>query len=127
MLKSAQKKGIEEAASVFLSWWVSAETQAEYARELEATLGVAARYHPANKIAFESLGWNTTEAEILKSQWSKVTVMNEIPGNYALKRDLTSAFRAVMSGKNTARRSLTIYNKTINDEIARKRREFGLE
>lgn len=127
MLKSAQKKGIEEAASVFLSWWVSAETQAEYARELEATLGVAARYHPANKIAFESLGWNTNEAKILKSQWSKVTVMNEIPGNYALKRDLTSAFRAVMSGKNTARRSLTIYNKTINDEIARKRREFGLE
>ena len=127
MLKTAQKKGIEEAASVFLSWWVSAETQAEYARELEATLGVAARYHPANAKAFESLGWSTTEAAILKSQWSKVTVMNEIPGNYALKRDLTSAFRAVMSGKNTARRSLTIYNKGINDEITRKRKEFGLE
>ncbi len=127
MLKSAQKKGIEEAASTFLSWWVDSETQAEYARELEATLGVAARYAPANKLAFETLGWTAEESAVIKSQWKSVTVMNEIPGNYVLKRSLTSAFRAVIAGKNSARRSLTIYNKDINDEIKRKRKEFGLE
>ena len=127
MLKSARTKGIEEAASTFLSWWVDSETQAEYARELEATLGVAARYAPANKIAFDTLGWTAEESAIIKDQWKSVTVMNEIPGNYVLKRSLTSAFRAVISGKNSARRSLTIYNKDINDEIARKRKEFGLE
>ncbi len=53
--------------------------------------------------------------------------MNEVPGNYLLKRSITSAFRSVMSGKNAARRALTIYNKDINDEIARKRQEFGLD
>ncbi len=127
MLKSAQTKGIEDAASTFLSWWVSADTQAEYARELEATLGVAARYTPANIKAFDALGWTDGEAAIIKEQWDSVTVMNEVPGNYLLKRSLTSAFRSVMSGKNAARRALTIYNKDINDEIARKRKEFGLE
>ncbi len=127
LLKSARAKGVEEAASVFLSWWVSAETQAEYARELEATLGVAARYHPANKVAFEALGWTADEASVITKQWESVTVMPEIPGNYLLKRSITSAFRSVMSGKNSPRRALTIYNTDINDEIMRKRVEFGIE
>lgn len=127
MLKSARTKGVEEAASVFLSWWVSADTQAEYARELEATLGVAARYNPANKVAFEALGWTADEAEVITTQWDSVTVMPEIPGNYLLKRAITSAFRSVMAGKNSPRRALTIYNTDINDEIMRKRVEFGIE
>ena len=127
MLKSSQTKGLEDEASTFLSWWVSAETQAEYARELEATLGVAARYHPANIKAFDTLGWTNEEAAILKSQWDNVTVMNEIPGNYVLKRSITSAFRKVIAGNSDTRRALTIYNKDINDEITRKRKEFGLE
>ncbi len=127
MLKSAQEKGIEEAASIFLKWWASHEVQAEYARELEATLGVAARYAPANKIAFDTLGWTDAEADIIRTQRAEVTVMNEIPGNYILKRSLTSAFRSVINGENTARRALTIYNVDINDEIKRKRTEFGLE
>ena len=127
MLKSAQEKGIEEAASIFLKWWASHETQSEYARELEATLGVAARYAPANKITFDTLGWTDAEAEIIRTQRAEVTVMNEIPGNYILKRSLTSAFRSVINGENTARRALTIYNVDINDEIKRKRIEFGLE
>ena len=127
MLKSARTKGIEEAASVFLSWGVRAETQAEYARELEATLGVAARYTPANKKAFAALGWTAAEAAVIKEQWDAVTVMPEIPGNYLLKRSITSAFRSVMAGKNRPRRALTIYNTSINDEIMRKRVEFGIE
>lgn len=127
LLRTAKEHYVDEVASLFLQWWVSADTQAEYARELEATLGVAARYNPANVEAFDSLGWTSDEAAILKGQWDKVIVMNEIPGNYVLKRSLTSAFRTVISGKNAARRSLTIYNKSINDEIKRKRTEFGLE
>lgn len=127
LLKAAEKKGITEAASIFLSWWASADTQAAYARELEATLGIAARYHPANKEAFKSLAWTDEEAAVITEQWKSVTVMNEIPGNYVLKRSITSAFRNVISGKNTARRALTIYNTDINDEITRKRKEFGLE
>ncbi len=127
LLKAAEKKGITEAASIFLSWWASAETQAAYARELEATLGVAARYHPANMEAFKSLAWTDEEAAVITKQWESVTVMNEIPGNYVLKRSLTSAFRNVIADKNSARRALTIYNTAINDEITRKRKEFGLE
>ena len=127
MLKSAQKKGIEEEASVFLKWWVSSETQSAFARELEATLGIAARYDPANINTFETIGWTADEAEVIKSQWKSVTALNQIPGNYVVSRSLTSAFRSVVSGENKARRALTIYNKDMNDEITRKRIEFGLE
>lgn len=127
MLKSAVKKGIDKEAFEFMKWWASGDTQTKYGRELEATMGVAGRYTPANKKALNNLGWSTKEKEILNKSLEEVVLVEQVPGNYLLQRSLTTAFRSAVTGKSRAKRALTIANKEINDELARKRQEFNLD
>ncbi len=126
MLKSALNKGIDKEAFEFMKWWVSAEVQTAYAKDLEATMGIAARYTPANVVAINNLGWSSSELAILNESLKFVYFEPQIPGNYLLQRSLTTAFRSAVNGKNRARRALTIANKEINDELERKREEFNL-
>jgi ABC-type glycerol-3-phosphate transport system substrate-binding protein len=127
MLKSAIKKGVDKEAFEFMKWWVSADTQTEYGKELEATMGIAGRYTPANKVALNNLGWSNAEKRVLNELLNDVVLVEQVPGNYLLPRSLTTAFRSSVTGENRARRALTIANKEINDELARKREEFNLD
>ena len=117
----------KEQAWEFVKWWTGAEAQAAYGTELEATLGVAARYDTANKEAFQSIGWTKGESDTLKAQWEQVTDIPQIPGNYFISRCLTNAFRSVVDSEENPVRALNIYNKDMNAEIARKRAEFNLD
>lgn len=126
VLKAAEKRGVADQAVQFVKWWTGADMQARFGQEIEATLGIGARYTPANREAFQKLGWSRTEAEIISAQWEWTVNPAQIPGNYTVSRSLTSAFRSAVNGKNSARRSLAIYNKDINSEISRKREEFHL-
>lgn len=127
VLKAAEKKGVVNEAVDFIKWWVSAETQARYANLLESTMGLLGRYTPANRKAFDQMNWSFSDAALIKSQWSSVTLIPEIPGGYYVNRSLTSALRSVISNKNSARRELSLFNRDINNEITRKRKEFGLD
>ena len=125
MLKSAEKKGIENEAWEFISWWVSGETQGYYANMLESVMGVLGRYTPANHKAFSQMRWTSDEAALIEEQWKSVVLIPEIPGGYYVNRSLTSALRNVISKHNSPRRELALYNRDINNEIIRKRNEFG--
>lgn len=127
MMNSAVNKGLGQQALDFMKWWAGAETQARYARELEAVMGVAARYAPANIQAFEQMNWTEKEMQVLRNQWSQVINIPEIPGNYVVPRALTNAFRKAYNETGSVQRQLDIYNKTINDEILWKRKEFHLD
>lgn len=126
MLKSAVKKGIEQEAWSFISWWAGAEAQSYYANMLESTMGILGRYSPANRTAFKSMRWTHAESELIMSQWDSVICIPEIPGNYSIDRSITSALRASINDEGAPRRELALYNKDINNEITRKRKEFGL-
>lgn len=127
VLKTAEKHGVADEAVRFVKWWTSADMQARFGQEIEATLGIGARYTPANTEAFKKLGWSRSEAQIIGAQWEWTVNPPQIPGNYTVNRSLTSAFRSAVNGKNSERRSLAIYNKDINSEISRKRDEFHLD
>lgn len=118
---------VKEQAWEFIKWWTDSPAQGAYGSELEASLGVAARYDTANIKAFDNIGWTEEEAAVLKTQWSLVTDIPQIPGNYFISRCLTNAFRTVVDERENPVRSLNIYNKDMNAEIARKREEFGLD
>lgn len=118
---------VKEQAFEFIKWWTDSSAQGAYGSELEASLGVAARYDTANIEAFDSIGWSEDEANILKEQWASVTDIPQIPGNYFISRCLTNAFRTVVDENENTIRMLNIYNKDMNAEIARKREEFGLD
>jgi ABC-type glycerol-3-phosphate transport system substrate-binding protein len=129
ILKNCKNK---EAAWKLLKWWTSDEIQAQYGRELENIMGPAARYDTASKGAFEKLPWSNKESNNLLEQWKYVTEVPELPGSYYTTRCLEFAFRSVtysVKGKSlkNPREQLYINNRYINEEINRKRIEFGLE
>ncbi len=110
----------------FMKWWADSETQTRYGRELEAVMGTSARYKTANKISFEELPWSADEMAILREQWSWTEQVPEIPGGYFVTRHVTNAARKVYNEKHDPRETLLDYVDTINDEITKKREEFGL-
>ena len=124
MLKDCSDK---ESAWSFIRWWTGSDAQSSYGSELEASLGVAARYDVANIEAFDNIGWTDSESAVLKSQWESVTDIRQIPGNYFISRCLTNAFRTAVDDNLNPIRSLNIYRKDMDAEITRKRAEFHLE
>lgn len=117
----------KEAAWEYLKWWTSTETQVRFGREMEGILGAAARYPTANVEAMSQLPWTVTEYSKLEDQWEWVRGIPEVPGGYMTGRHLDNAFRLVYNDKANARETIYDYVQIINDEITKKRREFGLE
>ncbi len=124
ILQDARDK---DAAWEFLRWWVQEDTQVRFGRELESLLGPAARYPTANVNAMASLPWTVSERDILLEQWQHVRGVPEVPGGYMIGRHLENAFRRVVLLKEEPRKTLLDYVRIMNEEIAVKRREFGLE
>ncbi len=116
----------QEAAWEFIRWWLSEETQVQYARGLESLMGTSARYMTANTAAFARLPWSTKDLAPILEQ-SKWTVgIPEVAGGYFLSRHINNAFRSVAISKGDPREALITYGMTINEELREKRLEFGL-
>lgn len=124
MLRKAPDK---DAAWTFLKWWNRPDTQSRFAKELENELGVLGRRTPANLKAFEAANWNREQQAALLEQWRQVDEIPELPGGYYTSRNIDNAFRNVVFQLENPRESLYSWNKQINDEIKRKRYEFGVE
>ncbi len=115
------------AAWEYLKWWTSTDVQVQFGREMEGILGAAARYPTANVAALSQLPWTVREYQKLESQWDWVRGIPEVPGGYMTGRHLDNAFRLVYNESSNPRETIYDYVQIINDEIAKKRREFGLE
>ncbi|MDF2542080.1 MAG: hypothetical protein K0S47_1798 [Herbinix sp.] len=120
-------KGTEEkdASFEFLTWWTEAATQARFAQEMKSVLGKAAMYATANMEAIQSLPWTKEEYSNLLEQWNYITGTPEIPGGYYVSRNV--GFAANAAYNNGDGDILLEYAKDTNEEITRKRAEFGLE
>ena len=123
LLGTSEKK---EEAWTFLQWWAGADVQARYGRELEAVMGESARYATANVEAFNQLSWSSTERAVLEEQWDWVVGTPEVPGGYYTSRHIVNAVRKVINDNEDPRETLLDYKRDIDDEIAKKRKEFGL-
>ncbi len=110
----------------FMKWWVSADTQARFGREMESVLGSSARYATANREALKQLAWSNDELEVLETMQSWGRGFPEIAGGYSTTRHMTNAVRKVINDKDDPRETLLTYTHTINEEIEIKRKEFGL-
>ena len=65
--------------------------------------------------------------DVLKEQWSYTVQIPEVAGGYYVGRHVTNASRKVINTHADPRETLLDYANTINDEIEKKRLEFGLE
>ncbi|KRE46895.1 extracellular solute-binding protein [Paenibacillus sp. Soil522] len=114
-------------AWTFMLWFNRPEIQSQFVSELENEMGMLGRRVPANLISFESTNWSRAEQAKLTEQWKQVKEIPELPGGYYTSRNIDNAFREVVFQMGNARESLFYWNKDINEEIIRKRYEFGVE
>ena len=126
MMIATDDEKVKQNAWEFLKWWVSAETQWRFGREIESVLGNSARYATANRDALVNLAWSREQMEVLQNQMANAVGFREIAGGYSTTRHMTNAIRHVINTKEDARETLLKYAKTINEEIRIKRKEFGL-
>lgn len=110
----------------FLKWWADSETQVRFGRELEALLGSSARYATANTEAFEQLAWSAKDISVLEEQWKWTVGFREVPGGYYTTRHINNAVRKVINDKDDPRETVLDYAITIDEELTKKRNEFGL-
>lgn len=110
----------------FMKWWSQTDTQIRFGREIEALLGSSARYATANINAFSQLAWSADDIEVLLDQWNQTVGIREVPGGYYTGRHITNAIRRVINKKEDARETIIDYAITINEELTKKRTEFGL-
>jgi len=117
----------KDASWEYLKWWTSSEIQVQFGRNMEGILGAAARYPTANVEALGQLPWTVEEYEKLYEQWQWIKGIPEVPGSYMTGRHLDNAFRLVIDESSNPRETIYDYVQVINDEINKKRREFGLD
>ena len=127
MMIATDDEQVKNNAWEFMKWWVSADTQVRFGREIESILGSSARYTTANTRALEQLAWSAPQLRVLKEQMAHTVGFPEIAGGYSTTRHMTNAIRRVINTKEDARETLLTYARTINEEIRIKRNEFGLE
>lgn len=115
-----------QSAWSFLDWFTSSDIQAKYGLDLEIVLGASGRYATANTAAFDKLPWTNDELSAIQKQRESLFFLEQIPGGYFVNRNLTNAFRRVVFYGDNPRDTLNKYNKDINTEVQRKRKEFNL-
>lgn len=118
--------GNPDAAWEFLKWWTGEQAQSEYCANVEAQLGIVSRQATANKAAFTTIAYPEKVREAMLKQWAAVENLEEVPGSYYLLRGLDNAFRSVLYDSENPYEALGLWNEKINQELERKRDEFGL-
>lgn len=114
----------KEAAWQFIKWLASADVQVEYGLDVESVMGPLGRYTPANLEAFEQMPWTDNQKQLLKTQWEDVVILREVPGGYAITRNINNAFRRTIYDDENPVDMLNKYNLLINKELERKYNEF---
>lgn len=119
----------EDAAWSFLKWWVSAQTQTNYAVEMESLLGSSARYPVANLESFAQSPWPSNAMAVLSDSLNQLREVRQVPGSYITGRNVENAFYEVVNSpeNSNVRRSIVEWTENTNYEITSKRNEFGLE
>ena len=110
----------------FMKWWTSAESQSSYAKQYEALVGMAAKYNTANTEALKNMSWTNTERRNLLAQYENLKGTPEFPGGYIITRYVDFAFLNCYTNNADPTESLLDQIQYINNELSRKRKEFGL-
>ena len=115
-----------DSAWEYIRWYCGHKAQAAYGSDLVTTIGQAAKYNTANRLAIAEMPWTTSEYEALSDQFNNLAAIANYPGAYIFARYLSFAQRAVVNEGADPITELQKYVTTINKEITRKREEFDL-
>lgn len=117
----------KEGAWEFAKWWMDANTQYMYSVEIEAIMGLEARWNTANVEAFRNMPWDEDHVKVFEVAWDNFKNMPNTLGGYYTARNVTNAWTRVVMNNENARTSWEKAIDDISDEIIRKRIEYGYE
>ena len=126
MMITTEDPELKQKSWEFMKWWATPDTQVRFGREIEALLGSSARYATANRDAFSNLSWSVEDIEVLNAQWDETRGIREVPGGYFTGRHISNAIRKVITTKDDSRETIIDYSIKIDEEIEKKRKEFGM-
>lgn len=110
----------------FLQWWMSTDTQAAFAQQVEIAYGVASRWGTANKYALATEPYTDEEMDVIQEQLKWLHEAHSVPGGYYEERYMLHALnKTVLQGENP-RANLEDAIKETNKEMKRKQEEFGI-
>ncbi len=111
----------------FIKWWTSDSIQSRYSMMIEAILGEVGRRDTANVEAVKKLSWESNDLDIILKSWDYVEGLKEVPGGYYVTRSIYQAFWNVINLKENPKDMIVKWGKVADDEITRKRGEYGLD
>lgn len=115
----------EQRAWEFMSWWSSADVQAEFGQMLQIMYGDEYIWPTANIEAFNRLPFPSSDKDIIMEQASYILEAPRLLGGYMLERELSNAFNDIVVNGETLRSRVDDVVKTVNRETLRKLEEFG--
>ncbi len=124
--KSGRSEELRKNCWEFMKWWTGAEAQSTYAKQYEAIVGMAAKFNTANTEALRNMSWTNSERKNLEAQFAHLKGTPEFPGGYIITRYVDFAFLNCYNNNADATDSLLDQIQYINNELSRKRKEFGL-
>lgn len=118
--------GNEDRAWDFLSWWLSEETQVNYANQIQTTYGSTFLWNTANMKAFKTLAieQNVIDTVVL-AQNNYLHNVSPIPATYIVERSLSNIWNSAVFEYESVRALVTDKTIEMNKEITRKYQEFG--
>ncbi len=118
---------MKDEAWTFLKWWTSADVQERFGTELEALLGVEARWNTANIEALKRLPWNRSDLEAILEQWEWFRERQVVLGGYYTTRHIANIWNEIVLNGKLPREAIEDGVREINKELRKKREEFGLD
>ena len=122
IMNSTQKA---DKAWTFLKWWMSEQTQVEFAYTLQTKYGSEYVWNTANKAAFTQMSFPKAHAQVIQEQWENSENYRVMPATYMLERELSNAWYRVVDENDSPRAALNEAVFTINQEMAIRMQQFG--
>ena len=115
----------QEAGWEFIKWWLSAETQANYAMEVEMRISAGSRVNTANTEAFKQLNWPKEHLEVLLEAREQAIETPGVLGGIYTQRHITNAWNAMITDTNTTLRDeFERAVEMIQNELDKKQEEY---
>ena len=122
LMSSSQK---QQEGWEFLKWWLSADTQAEYALEVETRIGTGSRVNTANNEAFKQLNWSNEDLEILLAAREQTVEIQGVLGGYYASRHITNAWNTMITDNSAVLRDeFENAIEMIQTELDKKQEEY---
>ena len=109
----------------FLKWWLSTQTQTEFAFALQSTYGPEYVWLSGNIDAVANSPIDAADKEVILEQVKWLVDVPRTPGQYMLERGLSDIWNKVTFDGITIRVAIDNQVLTINREITKKMVEFG--